>query len=199
MRMISADFETSPNVAVSESNWIRTGVVVNVKDAAVAPAGTVTVADSFIALLSSDKLIARPPTGAGLDSVTVPTPGKPPIIIKEGISVSEVREGGFTVSVAGFVLLPMDAVMDGVAIAPTAFVVTGKVTEVSPAGTVTLIGTVAAAVLLLDNVTVAPPAGAGAVRVTVPVEETPPVTLVGFNVADARLMGGVGTKKTSRK
>jgi hypothetical protein len=119
--------------------------------------------------------------------------------MKEGISVSEVREGGFTVSVADSVLLPTDAVMDGVAIAPTAFVVTGKVAEVEPAGTATLTGTVAAAVLLLDSVTVAPPAGAGAVRVTVPVEETPPVTLFEFNVVDARLMGGVGTKKTSRK
>jgi hypothetical protein len=47
--------------------------------------------------------------------------------------------------------------------------------------TVTLAGTDAAAVLLLDRVTTAPPVGAEPLRVTVPVEEVPPVTLAGFN------------------
>jgi hypothetical protein len=59
--------------------------------------------------------------------------------------------------------------------------VTGKVAEVAPAATVTLVGTVAAEVLLLASVTTAPPAGAAALKVTVPVDPTLPVTLVGFN------------------
>jgi len=51
---------------------------------------------------------------------------------------------------------------------------------VDPAAIVMLAGTVAALVLLLDNATTAPPAGAAAVRVAVPVAfALPPVTLVG--------------------
>ncbi|MGA7786332.1 MAG: hypothetical protein WB997_16940, partial [Candidatus Acidiferrales bacterium] len=57
---------------------------------------------------------------------------------------------------------------------------TGKFAEVAPAATVTLTGTVAAAVLLLASVTTAPPAGAAALKLTVPVDPTPPVTLDGF-------------------
>ena len=59
-------------------------------------------------------------------------------------------------------------------------VVTVNVAVVAFAGTVTLPGTCAMEVLLLDKVTTAPPAGAGLVRVTVPVEVLPPVTEVGF-------------------
>ena len=51
---------------------------------------------------------------------------------------------------------------------------------VAPAAIVKLAGTVAAPVLLLDNVTIAPPAGAAAVRLAVPVAfALPPVTLAG--------------------
>src|ERR1700742_4629074 len=57
--------------------------------------------------------------------------------------------------------------------------VTLKVRELEPAGTTTLFGTVAAALLLAIATVVA--AGATAVNVTVPVEELPPVTVVGFN------------------
>jgi hypothetical protein len=56
----------------------------------------------------------------------------------------------------------------------TGVVVMVKVAEVELAGTVTLAGTCATEVLLLDKVTTAPPAGAGPVRVTVPVVELPP-------------------------
>ena len=65
---------------------------------------------------------------------------------------------------------------------PTGLVVTVKVAVVAFAATVTLAGTCAAAVLLLDKVTTAPPAGAGPVRRTVPVEEVPPTTDAGFTV-----------------
>ncbi len=59
-----------------------------------------------------------------------------------------------------------------------------------PAGTVTLAGTLAA-VLLLESMTCAPPAGAGPLSVTVAVEVcTPPTTLLGFNVSE-ETMGGV--------
>src|SRR5205809_6043109 len=39
-------------------------------------------------------------------------------------------------------------------------------------------------VLLLERVTTAPPLGAGPLSVTVPVEELPPVTLVGLRLSD---------------
>jgi hypothetical protein len=63
----------------------------------------------------------------------------------------------------------------------TAVVVTVNVAVVAPAGTVTLAGTVADA-LLLVSVTTVPPEGAGPFSVTVPVEEVPPFTLDGLRV-----------------
>src|SRR5258708_25642616 len=50
----------------------------------------------------------------------------------------------------------------------------------------TLDGVLATVVLLLESVTVAPPDGAAALNVTVPVEEFPPVTLVGLRVSEER-------------
>jgi hypothetical protein len=70
--------------------------------------------------------------------------------------------------------------------AVTALVLTVNVALVAPAVTVTLDGTLAAVVLLLESVTCAPPAGAGPLRVTVPAEEFPPVTLVGFSESEER-------------
>ena len=59
-----------------------------------------------------------------------------------------------------------------------------KVAVVALAATVTLAGTCAAAELLLDRVTTAPPAGAGPFRVTVPVEVLPPIVEVGLSVTE---------------
>lgn len=64
----------------------------------------------------------------------------------------------------------------------TPLVVTVNVVDVLPAGISTGEGTCAAAVLLLEIVTAAPPAAATPFRVTVPVELFPPVTDVGFKV-----------------
>ena len=62
----------------------------------------------------------------------------------------------------------------------TGVVVTVKFAVVLPAATVTLAGTVAEG-LVLDNATVMPSIGAGVFRVTVPVEELPPVTEAGLS------------------
>ncbi len=65
---------------------------------------------------------------------------------------------------------------------PTGLVLTGKVVLVAPVGTVMVSGTVATLVSLLARETMAPPLGAGALSVTVPVEESPPVTLDGLTL-----------------
>jgi len=67
--------------------------------------------------------------------------------------------------------------------AVTALVLTENVALVAPAATVTLDATVAE-VLLLERFTMAPPAGAAPLRVTVPVEGDPPVTLLGLSVIE---------------
>src|SRR5262245_60455776 len=71
--------------------------------------------------------------------------------------------------------------------AATGLVLILKVVLLLPAGMVTLAGTLAAA-LLLESLTCAPAAGAGPLRVTVPVDDcAPPVTLFGFSVSDEAL------------
>jgi hypothetical protein len=82
------------------------------------------------------------------------------------------------------------------AAAATALVVTLKVALVAPAATVTLAGTLTAG-LLLERLTCAPPAGAAAVSVAVPVAVPPPVTLSGLTASDARI-GGVETLEGTR-
>jgi hypothetical protein len=71
--------------------------------------------------------------------------------------------------------------------AATALVLAVNVALVAPAAIVTLDGTLAAVVLLLERVTTAPPDGAAPLNVTVPVEEFPPVTLVGFTETEERV------------
>ena len=73
----------------------------------------------------------------------------------------------------------------------TALVLTVKLAVVAPAATVTLPGTRAAPVLLLESDTTAPPVGAAPLNVTVPVDDcVPPVTLVGFSVNEDNVTGG---------
>lgn len=62
-----------------------------------------------------------------------------------------------------------------------------KVVPVVPAGIVKLAGTVTTAVFPLARETMAPPCGAGALSVTLPVDGDPPVTLLGFSVSEARV------------
>ena len=111
--------------------------------------------------------------------VTVPVEELPPVTLV-GLKVKLDSTPGLMASVAVWVPPKLPVMIAEVKVL-TAVVVTGKVVVVAPAATVTLAGTVAM-VLSLDSVTTAPPAGAGLLKVTVPVEELPPVTLVGLKV-----------------
>jgi hypothetical protein len=73
----------------------------------------------------------------------------------------------------------------------TALVVAVKVAVVAPAGTVTLVGT-PTAVLLLESETTASPLDAGLFRVTVPADGFVPVTVAGLMATeDSTGAGGV--------
>jgi hypothetical protein len=73
-----------------------------------------------------------------------------------------------------------------------------KDARVAPAGTNSPEGTLAAAQLLLESATVAPPGGAARVRVTVPIDDSsPPTTLDGLRVIEAT--AGRSTGVTVRK
>ena len=74
-------------------------------------------------------------------------------------------------------------------LAATGAVATVNVAVLAPEATVTLTGTAATEVLLLLIVTRPPPAGAGPFSVTVPVDELPPRTDVGFNVTALSVAG----------
>jgi hypothetical protein len=66
-------------------------------------------------------------------------------------------------------------------------VFTVNVALVAPAGMVTLEGTLAVPALPLESRTFAPPAGAGPLNLTVPLEDcVPPMTIVGFKLSDER-------------
>jgi hypothetical protein len=101
-----------------------------------------------------------------------------------------------TVRVADLVTPLYVAEITDVAVAETGLVDTKFTTTLllTPSGTVIVAGTVATAVLLLENDTTAPPAGAGAVSVTVVDAEDPPCTLAGLRltVSSVALEGGGG-------
>jgi hypothetical protein len=79
------------------------------------------------------------------------------------------------------------------ALEETVLVVTVNVAVVAPDATVTDAGTWAAAALLEVKLTTAPPAGAGPVNVTVPVEDVPPKTDVGLMLTPLRAAAGAVT------
>ena len=83
--------------------------------------------------------------------------------------------------------------------APTALVLTLKLALLAPAATVTLVGTLATAVLLLESVTTAPPEGAAAVKVADPVAAVGPTTLLGFTDTADKLAAAVAARGVKRR
>ena len=167
---------------------VATEVVLIVKVALVAPAGTVTVAGVVALALLDDTLMTVPPVGAGPPSVTVPVADRLPTNVV-GETVSPVKPAELTVRVAVFVTVPSTPLMVAVVEFATADVVMVNVAEVAPAATVTLDGTTALE-LLEVKLTTSPPVGAGPLKVNVPVDELPPWSEVGERVNPVR-PGGV--------
>ena len=160
------------------------------KDAPVAPAGMVTLGGTeTTAGLLLERETRAPPLGALPLSVTAPEEDNPPTTVL-GLKESEVRVGppgggwGVTVSEAVCARPELEAEIVTVVELDVALVDTGNAAIVDPAAMLTLGGTVATEVLLLDKEKMAPPLGAGALRMISPVEVFPPLTLVGFNVTE---------------
>jgi hypothetical protein len=159
-----------------------TALVVTVNIALVAPAATVTLAGTVAADALLERATTAPPLGAAPLSVTVPVDGDPPFTVA-GFSATEdsaTAVAGSTVSNVVLVVPLYEAEMVTGVAAVTALVVTVNVVLVAPAATVTLAGTVAADALL-ERATTAPPLGAAPLSVTVPVDDAPPLTLVGLS------------------
>jgi hypothetical protein len=156
------------------------------------PAGTVTepcVWATAGVSLASDTII--PPSGAGPFNLTVPVEFFPPATLV-GNNVTAETADGFTVNGSCFTEAPLLAVIEIGLGFRTARVVMLKVALVSPAGTVTLGGTVATVVSLDVRFTVMPPAYAAAGSVTVPLT-TVPLTAV---VADKLNVDSTGNTVT---
>src|SRR2546425_4547326 len=177
-----------------------TDTVVTVNVALVAPAGTVTLplTGTLATALLLDRVTSAPPVGAVALNVTVATEELPPTtLVGFSAKPDTVRGGGGgggeTVKSAGLVRPPKEAeIVMGVDVV-TEVVVTLKLAVVDPAATVTLAGTVATTVLLLERVTAVAAEGAG-LMLTVPCEVLPPATVAGVSVTLLRAGGALGVQ-----
>ena len=163
-------------VAVVE---VETALVETVKVADVVPAATVTFACNVAEALLELRVTTAPEGPAGPLSVTVPVEVLPPTT-DVGFSDRPDRVAALIVSVAVFDVPADVAVIVAEVFEFTAMVVTVNGTVEAPAGTVTDASTVAF-VLLEESVTTVPPGPAFPLSVTVPVDEVPPVTVVGLS------------------
>jgi hypothetical protein len=151
----------------------------NVKVAELAPAGMVRELGPLATPEFDVPNVTARAVGAGPLRVTVPVPEDPPVI-ELGI-VRPVRfTAGLTVTVADALETPLTARIVAVVLDVTFPALTVNVAELAPGGMVIEPGTLAALELVVPTVTTRPPEGAGAVRVTIPVAEEPPITAAGL-------------------
>jgi len=190
-----------PGVTVSCADWVTpplvpeivtvvavvTALVATANVAVVPPAATVTPPGTVAtAGLLLDRVTVTPPLGAAEDSMTVPVDVVP--LVTLGGRLSDVSVAGpDTVTCARRVVVPVAEMVTVVNVAQ--FGHTVKLAAVLSAAKIRKRGTGTTAGLLLDSVTIAPPAGAAALSVTVPVNELPNVTPVGFRLRDVTAAG----------
>ena len=153
------------------------------KVADVAPAGIVTVAGTVAAVLLETILTTEPPVGAAEEIDIVPV-AELPAATTVGLIWKLLRIVGWIVSGVENVRPPEAAVIVEVILDATKTVEIVNVPVVAPAGIVTLDGHEAPYVE--DNWTTTPPDPAGPLRVTVPVEETPPINSDGESTNPTR-------------
>ncbi len=156
---------------------VPTGTVVAVNVAVVAPPATVTVAGTVTDPESLARATTKPPVGAALPIVSVPVELEPPNSAVGDIT-KPVTFGAVSVTDPDTESAFAVPVMLTVRFAATATVVAVNVADVAPLAIVTEAGTVNDG-LLLESETTKPPVGAAESRVIVPVELTPPTTVVG--------------------
>jgi hypothetical protein len=175
-----ADLVTPPYAAeIVTLVAVATLVVVMLKCAEVAPAGIVTLAGTTADALELLNVTTAPAPTAGPVKYTVFVDGGTPPANTAGDKASDDTAIGFTVSVDVLVTPPNAAERVALVRVATMPVAMLNCAEVAPAGIVTLAGTTADA-LELVNVTVAPFAGAGSVRYTVPIAVAPEATEAGY-------------------
>ena len=122
----------------------------NVADAE--PPGMVTLGGTVAAARSRERVTTAPAVGATPVSVTVPAALVPPVTLA-GLILKDLNVAALTVNEAVFVTPFCAAEIVTAVSAATPLLVTVKVAVVKPAGTVTVAGTVAAPVLLLERLT----------------------------------------------
>lgn len=167
---------------------VATDFVMTLKVALVAPPGMVKDGGTLAAAeLSLYKVTKAPPAGAGPSSATVACEVFPAETLP-GLSVSALSAAGITLMLDCCWLPFHSAVMTARLRDATGLELMVKEASVAPAGIVKLAGVVAMAVLLLPSVIEAPPTGAGALRVTIPCEELPPITSEGLVVRNERAL-----------
>jgi hypothetical protein len=161
-----------------------TGWVLAVKSTLVWPAGTVTLPGTVTSdVLALANATTVPPLGAAPFNVTVPVPGVPPGTLPANETCAS--SGNSVMSVADVVPLNAAEIRTFV-VAVTELVAIANDAVVCPAGTETLAGMVIGTVPVAPfenafvSVTLAPPDGAAADRLTVPVADLPPTRSTGL-------------------
>jgi hypothetical protein len=180
---------------------VSDAVIVTGVEAVTAPADTVNVAEvepcatmtlagmPTTAVLGSDNQTVTPPNPAADVKVTVAVP-ECPLTIVLGLTEKVLRAGGgLTVRAKVWVTPPKEADRVMPVTVLTLPVVTEKVCDVEPCGTLTETGTEATFELELERVTTAPPEPAGVDSVTVPDPEFPLMIVDGVTEMPVRATG----------